>query len=106
MIRYENKYGELRLERVAEFVPVAQFKRIPEHNRVLFDLRTAEQIAVITGNRGVQIAFCYPINGLAYVVLHDGSGKCALCRVADIQWTDGQEASDVIRQQTHTICTV
>ena len=94
---YTNQYGHLVLEPVTDIMPISQIRAIPEH---MFDINTAEQIATITENRGIQISFVnWEGNNedkLFYVILHDSPSTGAVARVKEIDYRLNIPARDVI----------
>ncbi len=92
---FTNQHGSLTLRTVREFEPVKSLRcRDKTH---MFDMDTAERIACITDNHGVQVAFVYPLTGEAYVVLHDSPSSAALCHVDNLDWFDNVHARRVIQ---------
>lgn len=81
-IRFSNKFGAVELTPVTEFMPVSSIRKThPQAQANTFDLTTAEKIALITENRKIQICPHFPVDGLAYLVLHDSPSTAAICRV-------------------------
>lgn len=99
MRTFESEHGHLAIEPVTAFMDVATFRIADEHAPYLFDMGTAEQIAVITGNRGVQLSFCWPLNGRAYLLLHDGPRRGALCKVVRLEWRGNEPAPIVMARE-------
>ena len=64
-------------------MPVKDIKKThPQAQANTFDLDTAEKIALITENRRVQICpHLFPVDGLAYLILHDSPSTAAICSV-------------------------
>lgn len=84
---YGNKYGQLEIEVIDLYKNVSEFcsKDFPEY--CFFALEQAEQIALITGNRGIQISFTFDKhNGFykAYLVHHESPSRAALCRIVSL----------------------
>lgn len=78
-----NEFGVINIEPVTDTMPINQITSIaPEVQGNFFDITTAEQIALITENRGVQICFAYPFDGRGYMVLQDSPSTAAICRVS------------------------
>lgn len=88
IVNFENEFGSLQVSLITEFMPVGKISReIPEVSGNMFDLNTAEKIALITGNQKVQICMCYPLNELGYMVYHRNSQEAAVCKVDSIQFS-------------------
>lgn len=81
-VLFQNEFGSLRVTPVTDFVPVRDIRKTNPHAMAnTVDMETAEKIALITKNRKVQICFRYPLDGLAYLVLHDSPSTAAYCQV-------------------------
>lgn len=81
-VRFTNRFGSVSLTPVSDFMPVGRItKNHPVAQAHAFDMDAAEKIALITGNRGIQICVHYPLDGLAYVVLHDSPSSASICKV-------------------------
>lgn len=83
---YKNEYGELTIEPVTDYVPIStvSFQKTPEVRENLFDINTAEKVALITENRGIQV--CFPLlagrgPNNAYVVIHKDASTVAVGKV-------------------------
>lgn len=81
-VHYANRFGAVEVTPVTDFMPLAGIRKThPMAQAHVFDLTTAEQIALVTENRRVQVCVHYPLDGLAYLVLHDSPSTAAICRV-------------------------
>lgn len=82
-VRFSNKFGIVEITPVTEFMAVSSIRKThPQAQANTFDLTTAEKIALITENRRIQICpHFFPIDGLAYLLLHDSPSTAAICRV-------------------------
>ena len=82
-VRMSNRFGSVVLTPVTEFMAVGLIRKThPQAVANTFDLDTAEKLALITENRRIQICpHFFPIDGLAYVVLHDSTSTAAICSV-------------------------
>lgn len=81
-VHYANRFGSVEVTPMTAFMPLAGIRKThPMAQAHAFDLTTAEQIALVTENRGVQLCVHYPLDGLAYLVLHDSPSTAAICRV-------------------------
>ena len=79
---FTNRFGSVCVTRVTDFMPLAGIRKThPMAVAHTFGMTTAEQIALVTENRGVQVCVHYPLDGLAYLVLHDTPSTAAICRV-------------------------
>lgn len=81
-VHFSNRFGAVEVTPVTDFMPLAGIRKThPMAQANAFDLTTAEQIALVTENRRVQVCVHYPLDGLAYLVLHDSPSTAAICRV-------------------------
>lgn len=79
---FTNRFGSVLVTPMTDFMPLAGIRKThPMAMANAFDMTTAEQIALVTENRGVQVCVHYPLDGLAYLVLHDSPSTAAICRV-------------------------
>lgn len=88
VVNFENEFGALQVSLATEFMPVGKISRkMPEVSDSMFDINTAEKIALITGNKNVQICMCYPLNGFGYMVYHRNSREAAVCKIDSIRFS-------------------
>lgn len=87
IIEYENKYGSLELETVSEYKKVGEIRSKDLDPSLFFDIETAEQIALITGNKGIQLSVTY-LPGKMFVIHHASSDIAAVCKVKSILFND------------------
>ena len=94
-----NPFGRLSIEPVTDFMSVSQIcSDHPQAQANAVDLTTAEQVALISGNRDLQVAFAYPFNGRGYVVLHDTPSTAAICRVSVSEFYSDMPPADVLER--------
>lgn len=80
--KFTNRFGTVVVTPATDFMPVRGIRKThPVAVANTFDLTTAEQIALVTENRGLQICPHFPMDGLAYLLLHDTPSTAAICRV-------------------------
>ncbi len=107
-MRYENHYGTVELEPVTDYMPIADISyHLTAAQDNAFSLEMAEQVALITENRGIQIAFPV-ISGkytCAYVVLHQGANHAAICRVTNLTFLPTRSARECLEEE-HRIRTL
>ena len=94
---YSNEYGQLTVEKISEIMPIKQISReLPSFpsTDIAFDIKTAERIALITENRGVQICFFKETNNhRAYLIASDTTGKNACyVRISSLNYSSREEA--------------
>lgn len=81
-IKYENKYGKLEIE-------VSEYKHISEitskNVNTFFDIETAEKIALITGNRGIQICVSPDLKRF-YLVHHKSYDIVSVAKVVTLEY--------------------
>lgn len=103
VIRIRNEFGTVELVPVTGILPIAQLSSaLPAAQMHRFDLDTAERIALITENRGVQI--CCPMHwrGQAFLILHDGPSAGAVCRVSVVEWLSDEDPIEVLSRESRT----
>lgn len=97
-IEFKNKYGSLTLEVVSDFVKVKDLglvKDLPEDQK--FSMETAEQIALITDNRGIQIVFDSTNIKIASVAVHDSVSTAAWAKIKHIDFDEKIDATEELR---------
>jgi hypothetical protein len=107
-VRYSNRFGTAEVTPVTPFMPVSSIRKThPQAQENTFDLTTAEKIALITENRGIQLCPHFPIDGLAYLVLHDSPSMAAICRVNIEDFVCASSPADMIEALSrHTVAMV
>lgn len=99
-ITYQNKYGRLKL------VPVDAYRDInsisseltsAKENQIPIDV--AEQVALITESRRIQL--CVNIGDLRgfFVVHHKSAKEAAVCSVQDLEFTPLESAKEIILRE-------
>ena len=80
-IQFENQYGKATLTPVTPFMAVGAIcaAKCPEAKVHSIDMEVAEQLALITGNDGIQI--CFASFDVIYVIAHDTPRTAAICAV-------------------------
>lgn len=91
---YENKYGFLELEVVGDYKPVETIYSRDVSEACLFTIDEAEQIALITGNFGIQISFASPNFKRAFVIRHESFGIAAVCRIKRLMFDGAINAQE------------
>ena len=87
LINFKNEFGTLSVSLVTDFLAVRDINRnIKSVSDNLFDMETAEKIALITGNKRIQLVMCYPLNGQCYMVYHQGSSLAAVCKIESMDF--------------------
>lgn len=94
---YSNEYGQLTVEKISQVMPIKQIGRdLPSfpYCDIAFDIKTAEQIALITENRGTQICFFKETdNYRAYLITSDTTGKNACyVKIFSLNYSSREEA--------------
>lgn len=93
-VRYSNQYGEVELSFATGLMNVADMQPMSEH---LITLEDAENVAVITGNRNIQIGIID--RERCYVVFHESPSTGYVCKVNSINLSplmDNRTARDII----------
>lgn len=91
---FQNRYGRLTLKLVSDVRPVKGIRGVDIDDCHKFDMDTAEKIALITDNRGIQL--CYGAGARLYVVAHDTPSTCAVARIETMSYV-GQNPAQEIR---------
>ena len=82
-----NEFGTITFKLVTDHIAVKninyQMSAVQAND---FDIKTAEKIALITGNKGIQIGFAYPLNGRAYMLMHNTPSTAAICHVSVVDF--------------------
>lgn len=102
VVKFENKFGSLQVSLVTDFMSVGKISRdMPEVSGNLFDMETAEKIALITENKSVQLCMCYPLNGLGYMVYHRNGREAAVCKIDSILYSFDVSPAEQIERMAH-----
>jgi len=98
-LEFENRFGKVRLELRSDYKPVSELGRVKELPSDLhITLEQAEQIVLITDNRGIQIVPNFPDNlRQCAVVSHKSASVAAWVKVAELTYTGPEDASQAIR---------
>lgn len=81
-IVYKNRYGSIRLTPVSDYMPVRSISSKILPQGAAFSIETAEQIALITENRNIQISFIPDNMRVCYVLHHNSTSVAAICQVS------------------------
>jgi hypothetical protein len=92
-IEYKNKYGSLVLEIIGDYRDISGVKSKDLDQSLFFSIDIAEQMALITGNKDIQISFSYPDLKKAFVIHHQSSAVVALCRIVSIGFSKEIDAT-------------
>lgn len=97
-LNFKNRYGWLSLSLVSDVRPVSDIHGADIDGRHKFSLDLAEQIVLITDNRGIQI--CPVKEGaiwLCYVIAHASPSTAAVARVEAINYVGPNPAQEIRR---------
>ena len=97
-INFNNKYGSAELEVVGEYVPVCGLHSRDVPAEFKFSLDTAEQLALITENRRIQIIFEYPSMKRAFLIVHKSASIAAVARIVNLDFFSGVDAAKVLKE--------
>lgn len=97
VIAYEEAAGYLELHTVTDYqqiggLSIVAAKEILENT---FDVETAEQVAVITEGRGVQL--CFRPDQSFYLLHHRSSSIVAVCRIEKLIYRAPVSAREIIQ---------
>ena len=96
-IEYQGVFGYLRIAPVTRIMNVDSVSSEMEEVKVhKFDMETAEKIALITGNKGIQVGvvdekFCY-------LVHHESPSAVRVCRVDHIVFNSDEDPTDILNR--------
>ena len=101
---FENDYGRLVMEAVCaplsvsdihSDLPVAQANRLP--------LETAEQIALISGNRTLQACMPMAWGGDVFIIYHPTPNTGVICRVVELDFRHGWNPADELAVMARSV---
>lgn len=97
-VRFANRFGVAEITPVTESMPIGDIRKThPMALANTFDIETAEQIALITENRRIQICPRFdPMDGMAYLVLHDSPSSASICSVKVLEFVCGTTPAKMI----------
>lgn len=94
-IEYQNEFGYLRFAPVTKFMEVSSISSEMDEVKVhKFDITTAEQISLITENRGIQIGIV--TSDFCYLTQHQGSSTARVCRIDHLVFNSDEEPAEII----------
>jgi hypothetical protein len=97
-LNYQNKYGSLTLAPVTDVMHVNEIRGVNIDSQYKFDIKAAEQIALITDNRGVQLApIKEPEGWRVYVVVHETPETAAVAKIVELVYIGKDSAKQEIR---------
>lgn len=97
---YQNSHGKLALETVTEFVNVNTLRVRDFPETCLFDLETAEKLALITRNKHIQICMD-PETRRVGVIYHSAPDKAAICKIVNLDYTGNNATTELERCQKY-----
>ena len=87
LINFNNRYGKLELEMVGNCIDVGTIRGEDLPEDLKFSLAIAEQVALITENKSIQIVFERMLPRVkAYVVVHRNSVLATPARIRTIDF--------------------
>lgn len=92
-LTFQNRYGQLSLVPVSDVRPVKEIRGVDVDGRHKFGIDVAEQIALITENRGIQI--CLGEGWNCYVIAHDSPSTGAVVRIESLTYVGGNPAQEL-----------
>lgn len=101
-LNFKNKCGRLTLLPVSgvQSVRCIRGKDIDDYHKFSIDI--AEQVALITGNRGIQLCPCNTSTGLAfYIVIHETPSTGAVARISLLDYV-GPDATQAVQDNRCT----
>lgn len=108
---YSNKFGEVTLEPVTDFMPVSAISqdKTPETNTVLVSIEQAEQITLITENRRAYMSFCFPLqpeDKACFALQYSCPNRAVVCRmtIKDFKTPNNLSAQAQIEDKATVSC--
>ena len=93
---FSNKYGSVTFALVTEVLPLRTIYGSNLDPGIMFDIETAEKIALITDNHRIQLSPYKGKDGYRlYVVLHDSPSTVAVARIETLNYTGGNPAQEI-----------
>lgn len=102
--QFKNKFGSVTFRPVTEITHVKNIRGADVEARCLFDVETAEKLALITENHRVQICPTQGPDGWrCYVVLHEDSANVAVAEIEELTYIGGVPAAEIhnAREMAH-----
>lgn len=86
-IQYQNRYGECELEFVTSFMSIKDIhSKLEAVKSNVFDIDTAEMLALISSNRKLQQAPFADNLDKFYVVYHQAPNVAAVCKIKHLHY--------------------
>ena len=98
IIEMFNQYGSLKLEIIGEYQDVSGIHSRNLNKELFFDIETAEKIALITENRGIQLSVFSGDHSKMFVVHHATSSSAAVCKLVELKFKEEINARDEIER--------
>lgn len=96
-LHFKNGYGTLTLKLVSAVMPVDSIRGADIADAYKFDLHTAEKVALITGNRRIQIGGTNAHD--CYVVAHESTSTAAIACIETMNYVGGVPAKELYRER-------
>lgn len=94
--QFHNKFGSVTLRPIADVTHVKNIRGAELDAGCMFDVETAEKLALITENRRIQICpFKGPKGWQCYAVLHETEATAAVAEIAELTYTGGIPAKEI-----------
>jgi hypothetical protein len=96
---FKNEYGTATLTTLTPFMRVGDIKGSDYPDDIKFNIDTAEKLALITENRGIQIVA--QSTKQFYVMLHESTSVAAVCH-AELEYTSPKNPTKAIEDAAKT----
>lgn len=93
-LSYQNKYGYLEFE-VGEYQDVRTIHSKNLDTSLFFEIETAEHIALITENRGIQLSVTWDHKKM-FLIHHKASDIAAVCKITKIEFNSNFNAREIL----------
>jgi hypothetical protein len=104
-ITFANKYGQVELKPVTAYMPVNQINSKMLPSGCTFSIDTAEQIALITDNKHLQMSFIPGNMRVCYIMHHDSASVAAVCEVSSLIFVGTNATEEIARLAKSSVLT-
>jgi len=81
-----NKYGQFEFAVISHYQDVSKMSSVNFDPSCFFGIEEAEKIALITGNKDIQLGFASWDRSKAFLLHHQSSSLAALCKIVSINF--------------------
>jgi len=96
-----NKYGDFEFEVISHYQDVTKMHSSAFNPDCFFGIDDAEQIALITGNKDIQLGFASWDRSKAFLLHHQSANQAALCKIVSLNFHKDINAT---KELSYEIC--